>query len=60
MFSITIGFSLFDGFFLDISDLNCKSLETWKTVHEKMIIMLFSTSYDRFQEGTKNFEHQAH
>jgi hypothetical protein len=60
MFPITIGFSSFDGFFLDNSDLNCKSLETWKTVLEKIIFMLFSTSYDRFQEGTGNFEHQAH
>jgi hypothetical protein len=60
VFPITIGFSSFDGFFLDNSDLNCKSLKIWKIVHEKMIIMLFSTSYDRFQEGTGNFEHQAH
>jgi hypothetical protein len=37
-----------------------KSLETWKTVHAKMISMLFSTSYDRFQERTGNFEHHAH
>ena len=60
MFSITIGFSLFDGFFLDISDLNCKSLETWKTVHEKMIFMVLSISYDRFQKRTGNFEQHAH
>jgi hypothetical protein len=60
VFPITIGFSLFNGVFLDNSDLNCKSLETWKTMHAKMIFMLFSTSYDRFQEGTGNFEHQAH
>jgi hypothetical protein len=60
VFPITIGFSSFDGFFLDNLDLNCKSLETWKTVHEKIIFMLFSTSYDRFQEGAGNFEHQAH
>jgi hypothetical protein len=46
--SITIGFSSFNGIFLDNSDLNCKSLETWKTVHAKMIFMLFSISYDRF------------
>jgi hypothetical protein len=39
--------------------LNCKSLETWKTVHAKMIHMLFSTSYDRFQERTGNFEQHA-
>jgi hypothetical protein len=31
-----------------------------KTVHEKLIFMLFSTSYDQFKEGTGNFEHQAH
>jgi hypothetical protein len=60
VFHITIGFSSFDGFFLDNSDLNCKSLETWKPCMKKMIFMLFSTSYDRFQEGTGNFEHQAH
>ena len=41
-------------------DLNCRSLETWKTVHAKMISMLLSTSYDRFQERTKNLEHLAH
>jgi hypothetical protein len=40
--------------------LNCKSLETSKTVHAKMISMLFSTSYDRFQERTENFERHAH
>jgi hypothetical protein len=60
VFPITIGFSSFNGIFFDNSDLNCKSLETWKTVHAKMIFMLFSTSYDRFQERTGNFEHQAH
>jgi hypothetical protein len=60
VFPITIGFSSFNEIFLDNSDLNCKSLETWKTVHAKMIFMLFSTSYDRFQEVTGNFEHQAH
>jgi hypothetical protein len=26
--------------------LNCRSLETWKTVHAKMIFMLLSISYD--------------
>jgi hypothetical protein len=60
VFSITIGFSSFNGIFLDNSDLNCKSLETWKTVHTKMIFMLFSTRYDQFQERTGNFDHQAH
>jgi hypothetical protein len=40
--------------------LNCKSLETWKTVHAKMIQMIFSTSYYRFQEQTGNFRHHAH
>jgi hypothetical protein len=40
--------------------LNCKSLETWKIVHAKMVSMLFSTSYDRFYERTGNFEHHAH
>jgi hypothetical protein len=60
VFHITIGFSFFNGIFLDNSDLNCKSLETWKTVHAKIIFMLFGTSYDRFQERTGNFEHQAH
>jgi hypothetical protein len=60
VFSITIGFSSFNGISSDNSDLNYKSLETWKTVHAKMIFMLFSTSYDRFQERTENFEHHAH
>jgi hypothetical protein len=60
VFPLTIRFSSFDGFFLDNLDLNCKSLETWKTVHEKMIFMLFSTSYDRFLERTENFEQHAH
>jgi hypothetical protein len=40
--------------------LNCRSLETWKTVNAKMISILLSTSYDRFQERTGNFEHHAH
>jgi hypothetical protein len=48
VFSIASRFSSFDGFFLDNLDLNCKSLKNWKTVHEKIIFMLFSTSYDRF------------
>jgi hypothetical protein len=60
VFSIASRFSSFDGFFLDNLDLNCKSLETWKTVHEKMIFMLFITSYHRFQERTGNFEQHAH
>jgi hypothetical protein len=29
-------------------------------VHAKMISMLLSTSYDRFQEQTRNFEQHAH
>jgi hypothetical protein len=29
-------------------------------VNLKMIVMLFSTSYDRFQEQTGIFEHHAH
>jgi hypothetical protein len=57
---ITIGFSSFNGIFLDNSDLNCKSLETWKPVHAKMIFMLFTTSYNRFQDQTRIFEHHAH
>jgi hypothetical protein len=40
--------------------LNCRSLETWKTVHAKMIFMLLSISYDRFQKRTGNFEQHAH
>jgi hypothetical protein len=60
VFSITIGFSSFNGVSSDNSDLNCKSLETWKIVHLKMIFMLFSTSYDRFQEHTGIFENHAH
>jgi hypothetical protein len=42
------------------SNLNCRSLETWKTVHEKMIFMLLSISYDRLQKRTENFEQHAH
>jgi hypothetical protein len=60
VFSITIGFSSFIWISSENSHLNCKSLETWKTVHEKMISMLFSTSYDLFQERIGNFEHHAH
>jgi hypothetical protein len=30
--------------------LNCKSLEKWKTMNAKIIFMLFSKSYDIFQE----------
>jgi hypothetical protein len=40
--------------------LNCKSLETWKTVHAKIISMVGNTSYDRFQEQTGILEHHAH
>jgi hypothetical protein len=29
-------------------------------VHAKMIYMLLSISYDRFQERTRNFEDHAH
>jgi hypothetical protein len=42
------------------SNLNCRSLETWKTVHAKMIFMLLSISYDRLQKRTGNFEQHAH
>jgi hypothetical protein len=50
VFAINIRFCSFNWIFSDNSDLNCKSLEKWKTVNAKMISMLFSTSYDRFQE----------
>jgi hypothetical protein len=60
VFPITIGFSSFNRIFLDNSDLNYKSLETWKPVYAKMIFMLFITSYDRFQDQTGIFEHHAH
>jgi hypothetical protein len=50
VFSITIRFSSSNGISSDNLDLNCKSVETWKTVHAKMICMLFNTSYDRIQE----------
>jgi hypothetical protein len=60
VFAIASRFSLFIWIFSENSDLNCRSLETWKTVHEKMISMLLSASYDRFQERTRNFEHHAH
>jgi hypothetical protein len=60
VFPITIRFSSFNGISSDNSDLNCKSLETWKSVHKKLICMLFSTSYNRFQEHTRIFEHHAH
>jgi hypothetical protein len=48
VFSITIRFSSFNRISSKNWHLNCKSLETWKIVHVKMICMLFSTSYDRF------------
>jgi hypothetical protein len=54
LFSIASRFSLFISISSENSDLNCKPLETWKTVHTKMIHMLFSTSYDRFQERIRN------
>jgi hypothetical protein len=60
VFSIASRFSSFIWISSGNSDLNCRSLETWKTVHAKMIFMLLSTSYDRFQERTGNFEHHAH
>jgi hypothetical protein len=60
VFSIASRFSSLILFFSENSDLNCKSLETWKTVHAKMIPILFSTSYDRFQERTGNFEQHVH
>jgi hypothetical protein len=59
VFTIASRFSLFIWIFSENSDLNCRSLKTWKIVHEK-ISMLLSTSYDRFQERTENFEHHAH
>jgi hypothetical protein len=49
VFVITIRFCSFNWIFSNNSDLNCKSLETVKTVNAKMIFMLFSTSYDRLQ-----------
>jgi hypothetical protein len=60
VFSLSSRFSLFICIFSENSDLNCRSLETWKTVHAKMIFMLLSTSYDRFQERTENFKHHDH
>jgi hypothetical protein len=57
---ITIRFSSFIWISSENLDLNCRSLETWKTVHAKMIFMLLSISYDRFQERTGNFEQHAH
>jgi hypothetical protein len=40
--------------------MNYKSLEKWKIVNAKMIFMLFSISYGRFQEQAEMFEHHAH
>jgi hypothetical protein len=45
VFVITIIFNSFNWISSKNSDLNCKSLEIWKSVHAKMIFMLFSTSY---------------
>jgi hypothetical protein len=58
--SIVSRFSSFILISSENSNLNCRSLETWKTVHEKMIFMLLSISYDRFQKRTGNFEQHAH
>jgi hypothetical protein len=60
VFPINIRFNSFNRISSDNSDLNCKSLETWKIVHAKMICMLFSTSYDRIQEQTGIFKNHAH
>jgi hypothetical protein len=60
VFSIASRFSSFIWISSKNADLNYRSLETWKTMHAKMISMLLSTSYDRFQERTGNFEHHAH
>ena len=60
VFSITIRFSSFISISSENSHFNCKSLETQKNMHAKMISMLFSTSYGRFQEQTGIFEHHAH
>jgi hypothetical protein len=60
LFAITIRFSSFNRINTDKSELNCKSLETWKIVHAKMISMLGNTSYDRFQEQIGILEHHAH
>jgi hypothetical protein len=60
VFAIASRFSSFIWIFSENSNLNCRSLETWKTVHEKMIFMLLSPSYNRFQERTGNLEHLAH
>jgi hypothetical protein len=59
VFSIASRFSSFIWISSENSDLSCRSLETWKTVHAKLICMLLSTSYDRFQERTGNFKHHA-
>jgi hypothetical protein len=60
VFAITIRFSLLNWISLDNSDLNYKPLEKWKTVNTKMTFMLFSTSYDLFQEHARIFEHHSH
>jgi hypothetical protein len=45
VFAIPIRFIPYNWIYSDNSDLNCKSLEKWKTVNAKMIFMLLSTNY---------------
>jgi hypothetical protein len=60
VFAITIRLCSFNCISSGNSDLNCKSLEKCKTVNAKLVSMLFNTSYDRFKEQTRIFEHHAH
>jgi hypothetical protein len=60
VFAIPIRFSSFNWISMDNSDLNCMSLEKWKTVNEKMIFMLLSTTCGLIQEHTRNLEHHIH
>jgi hypothetical protein len=60
VFAITIRFSSLNWISSDNLDLNYKLLEKWKTVNTKMTFVLFSTSYDLFQEHAGIFEHHSH
>jgi hypothetical protein len=45
VFAITIRFCSFNYISWGNSELNCKSLEKYKTVNAKMVSILFNTSY---------------
>jgi hypothetical protein len=59
VFAITIRFNSFNWISSDNLDLNKKSIEKCKQLMQKMLFILFSTSYNIFQKQTEIFEHYA-